>query len=321
MCGRCGAPLQLSPAAIDVHPPRASLRAKQLRRWFPWYRWESALRNALARLPALRTPEFNWDRLPAGILLRMALPGWPQCYMGQERRGHWMAGLYLGLLAAGVLSIGTTFGALLLGTALAVHISSIMDVLWPITHDWRARGMAVLICVAAVGAIVYLPPIWAVSQVAAVRRIAITAGPLHAGDVILYRPSGSVNVGDVVLYEITQAQVQTRTAAGYPAFYRVQGEFIDRIVAGSGQSIGWKNRQLHVDGQLSPFQPLHPDAVTADLQFTVPPGYYGILPSTQPLDAPPFPPDVWQTMSVVPGTHIRGPVVLRQRPIWRWGRL
>lgn len=320
-CGRCGAQLQRSPASIDVHPPRASARTKRWRRWFPWYRWEAAFRGAAARFSALRTPELDWDRLPPGIFLRMIVPGWPQSHMGQPRRGRWMLGLFLVLLAAGMLSIGTTFGALLLGTAVAVHISSIMDVLWPITYDWRARTMAVLICVAAVGAVVYAPPAWALSQFVGVRRVAISAGPLQAGDVLLFRPGRPVGIGDIVLYEITQAQVPSRTAAGYAAIYRVQGEYTDRIVALPGQSIVWKDGRLQRDGQLAPFQPLHPDAVAVDLQFTVPPGYYGILPSTQPQDAPSFPPDVWQAMSLVPASQIRGPVVLRQRPIWRWGRL
>jgi len=321
VCGRCGAQLRLSAAAIDVHPPRASVRAKRLRRWFPRYRLMAVLHGAVAGLTAFRSPDFDWDRLPAGVYLRMVVPGWPQRYLGQLQRGRVMLWLYVALLGLGILSIGTTFGALVLGTALAVHISSMMDVLWPAAHGWRTRSLAILVCVAAVGTVVYLPPIWAASQFVGVRRIALTAGPLHAGDAILYRPGGSAEVGDVVLYEIAEAGVQARTPAGYPAYYRVQGQFIDRIVAGPGQAIVWKQRRLQIDGQSSPHQPLHPSAVTADLQFTVPAGYYGILPSTQPQDAPRFPPEIWQAMSLVPQRQILGRVVLRQRPIWRWGRL
>lgn len=319
VCGRCGAQLRLAAAALDVHPPRATERAKRLRRWFPAYRFAPRVREGLRRV--LAVPDFDWDRLPAGIFLRMVVPGWPQHYLGQARRGQGMLGLYLGLLALGILSIGTTFGALLLGTALAVHISSILDVLWPVAHQWRTRAVALLLCLAVVGTVVYWPAIWAVSQVLGVRRIAITAGPLQAGDAILYRPGGAADVGDVVLYEIQQAQILTRTPGGYPAYYRVQGQFIDRVLAAGGQVIEWKQQRLRVDGQDTPYQPLHPAAVTADLQLTVPLGYYGILPSTQPQDAPPFPPEIWQTISLVPQGQILGRVVLRQRPIWRWGRL
>lgn len=316
VCGRCGAQLRLAAAEIDVRPPRATERAKRLRRWFPSYRLAGALQTVLDRFSI--APDFDWDRLPAGMFLRMVLPGWPQHYLGQPQRGWIMLGLYLALLALGALSIGTTFSALVLGTALAVHISSILDVLWPVAHGWRTRGLAMLVCVAAIGTLVYLPTIWAVSQVFGVRRIAVTAGPLQAGDAILYRPGRAVDVGDVVLYEISQDQVFTRTPGGYPAYYRVQGQFIDRIIGAGGQVIEWKQQRLQVDGQASPYQPLHPAAVTADLQFTVPAGYYGILPSTQPQDAPPFPPDVWQTISLVPQGRILGRVVLRQRPILRW---
>ncbi len=321
VCGRCGARLQFSPAEIEVHPPRASQRAKRLRRWFPWYRWAAVVRSATERIPALRVPELDGQRLPWGVCLRMVVPGWPQTYTGQRQRGRWMLGLFLVLFAAGMVAIGTSCGALLLGTAVAVHISSIMDVLWPIAHDPRDRALAVLVGVVAVGAVVYAPPVWLLSQIVGVRRIAITAGPLQAGDVFLYRPGRAVNTGDVVLYEIPRAQVPTRTATGYAAVYRVQGEYVDRIIARAGQAIVWEDGRLYVDGQRAPFQPLHPDTVTTDLRFTVPQGYYGILPSTQPQDAPPFPPDIWQALSLVRPSQIRGRVVLRQWPLWRWGRL
>jgi type IV secretory pathway protease TraF len=320
-CGRCGGQLQLAAAPLDVNPPRASARAKQFRRWFPSYRYAAELRGAVTKLSGAMSPEFDWDRLPAAVFLRMAVPGWPQRYLGQPRRGRFMLQLYLVLLSVGVLSIGTSFGSLLLGTALAVHISSIMDVLWPLAQGWRTRMVVSAACVAVVGALVYAPVVWAASQVVGVRTITMAAGPLHAGDAILYRPGGSPDVGDVVLYEITPGTVQTRTAGGYAAQYVVMGEQIDRIIAGPGQSVTWKRPQLLVDGQPSRWQPLDPAAVDADLQFTVPPGYYGILPSTRPQNAPHYPPEVWQAMSLVPQDNIRGPVVLRHQPIWRWGPL
>jgi type IV secretory pathway protease TraF len=321
VCGRCGAQLRLAAAPIDVNPPRASARAKQLRRWFPWYHFAAELRAALTRLSGALSPEFDWDRLPAGIFLRMVVPGWPQRYLGQPQRGRIMLWLYLGLLLVGLVSIGTTFGGLVLGTALAVHISSIIDVLWPAAHGWRTRLAVSAICVAAVGVVVYAPAAWAMSQVVGVRRMNMDAGPLHAGDAFLFRPGGSPDVGDVVLYQIAPGSVQTRTAGGYAAQYVLRGEFIDRIIAGPGQSVSWKRRQLLIDGQPSPWQPLNPAAVDADLQFKVPAGYYGILPSTQPQNAPRFPPDVLYMMSLVPQQNIIGTVWLRHQPIWRWGPL
>ena len=109
----------------------------------------------------------------------------------------------------------------------------------------------------------------------------MSGGPLHAGDAILYRPGGSPDVGDVVLYQITPGTVQLEPRGDTPRSTSCRGEFIDRIIAGPGQSVTWKQRQLLVDGQPSPWQPLEPAAVDADLQFTVPAGYYGILPSTR----------------------------------------
>ena len=127
--------------------------------------------------------------------------------------------------------------------------------------------------------------------------------------------------GYTVASNVTIPRARPRTAGGYAAQYVLRGEFIDRITAGLGQSVSCKQRKLVVDGQPSPWQPLHPDAVDADLQFTVPAGYYGILPSAQPQNAPRFPPEVLSMMSLVPQQNIIGPVWLRHRPIWRWARL
>jgi hypothetical protein len=237
VCGRCGAPLQLAAAPIGVHPPRASARVKRLRRWFPWYHLAVTLRDAFTTLSAAMTPpEFDWGQLPAGVFLRMVVPGWPQRYLGQPQRGRIMLRLYLGLLFVGLVSVGTTFGGLVLGTALAVHISSIIDVIWPAVPGWRTRLAVTAVCVATVGLVVYAPAAWAMSRFVGVRWITIDASPPHAGDAILFRPGGSPDVGDVVLYQITPDRVATRTAGGDAAQYVLRGEFIDRIIAGPGQT-------------------------------------------------------------------------------------
>ena len=79
-------------------------------------------------------------------------------------------------------------------------------------------------------------------------------------------------------------------------------------------------RQLLVDGQPSPWQPLNLAAVDADLQFTVPTGYYGILPVPDP-ERPSVSAGGLAGDVLVPRQNIRGPVLLRHQPIWHWGPL
>ena len=107
-CGRCGAQLTLSTAAIDVHPPRASARAKQLRRWLPAQRLSTSGREVMTRLFGVLRPQFEWPCSSQGVFLRMAVPGWPQRYLGHQHRARFIFGLYLALLLAGLASIGTT---------------------------------------------------------------------------------------------------------------------------------------------------------------------------------------------------------------------
>jgi hypothetical protein len=232
-----------------------------------------------------------------------------------------MLRLYVALLAVGLLFIGTTLGAWALGGAVAVHFSSVLDALWPFARGWRTRSVVSVAGCAVIGILLYASAAWAATRVVGVRRMTLDAEPLRAGDVILFLPGGSPDVGDAVLYQIEPGHVQAQTATRYPALYFFGGEFIDRIVAGPGQTVTWARQEVLVDGQRSPRQPLHPASAHADVQFTVPAGCYGILPTVLPEGAPGFPPDVLRAASIVPQQSIVGTVLLRRRSFWRWGRL
>jgi hypothetical protein len=317
-CGRCGAQLQLSAAALGVYPPRASPWAKRLRRWLPLYRLRAALRHAATGAHRALFPEFEDAGSGRGVLLRMAVPGWPQFFLGHRLRGRLLLFAYLGCLLLALLFLGSQPGNVLLGFALTIHAASIIDILWSASGSWATRLVMAAACFVAVGGLVYFPIIWTATQFAQFRQINMTAGPLVAGDVILYRPSpAAASVGDVVLYEIPRSSIPM---TGHQ-FYLIQGETIDRIVAGPGQSITWKDRQLLVDGQPVAWQPLYPAGIPVNLQFKVPFGYYGILPSTRAATGPGLPPQVLQDLSLVPQTHIRGTILLRTHPWRRWGRI
>ncbi len=319
-CGRCRAALQLSGTTVDVHPPRAGRYAKQLRRWLPVRHLRFSAGQRLTDFARRLTPRYAWDRPATGVWLRLALPGWPQRYLGQRKRGQVFWWLYVILLLVALISLGTTAGALAVGLALSLHISSICDICWSADRDWRVGLSTSAAMIAVVGVSLYLPAVWTMSRFVGVRRINLTAGPLREGDAVVYH-RGTAHVGDVVVYRIREHQLAARGNVGENIAYFVRGEYIDRIVAGPGQLVLWEDRHLLVDGHPSAWQPLNPGGIPADLKFVVPEGYYGILPSTQPQVAPVFPSQVWQAVSIVPRQSIEGVVVLRHRPPWRWGGL
>jgi type IV secretory pathway protease TraF len=322
LCGRCGARLELAATAIDVHPPRATPRAKRLRRWFPWYGIAARIRDGLEAIGRFTLRQLDVPQPLAGLFGRMVVPGWPQIFTGQIARGRMFLAMYLVLMAIGLAFVGTVFGSFALGFALAVHASSVIDVLWAATTDLRTRITYAAVCITVLGVVVYLPVGWAVTRFVVPRQLVRDSPPFAAGDAVLcnrvaYRRSGPA-AGDVVLFRVVPRDVQMRTAQGGNAIYRVGGEFIDRVLAGPGQSVKWEAGSLWVDGQPSPWRPLNPDAVRVGLQWTVPTGAYLVLPSTQPPGAPAYPADVWATMSLVPHESLLGRVFLRHQPLWRW---
>jgi len=321
VCGRCGARLEFAATWIDVHPPRATAAIKRFRRWFPWYGPYYRVRDFFAELVQRRIPDLKAPTLASGVYLRMIVPGWPQMFMGQTARGRCLLGLYLGLMLLGILSVGTNLGSILLGSALALHAASVIDILWSGTRDFRTRVSYALICLAALGTVVYFPVTWAVTRVAVPRRLTMDAMPLLAGDVFLYNPSAywrsDPAPGDVVLYRLTPYQVDG-AVNGRHAVFRYGGERIDRLLAGPGQSVKWENGQLWVEGQPSPWLPLNPDGVPLKLEFTVPNGCYLVLPSTVPRTAAAYPPQIWAGVSLVPRGNVLGRVFLRHQPLTRW---
>jgi type IV secretory pathway protease TraF len=258
----------------------------------------------------------------AGLFGRMVVPGWPQIFTGQTARGRMFLAMYLVLMAIGLAFVGTLFGSFALGFALAVHASSVIDVLWAATTDLRTRVTYAAVCLLVLGVVVYLPITWAVTRFVFPRQMVRDAPPFAAGDAVLcnasaYRWSEPV-AGDVVLFRLLPRDVQIRTPQGGNMYYRVGGEFIDRVLAGPGQSVKWDGGALWVDGQPSSWLPLNPAGVTVSLQCTVPPRFYMVLPSTQPPNAPRYPAEVWTGMSLVPRENLLGRVFLRHQPLWRW---
>ncbi|NLE38341.1 MAG: hypothetical protein GX621_09990 [Pirellulaceae bacterium] len=316
-CGRCGAVLRVASMAIDVNPPRAKRKGGHWRAWYPFLRrWQSAKHGIAPILTLARQglDEFSRTRPTWGLLARMFVPGWPQFFAGDAVRGRIMLWGYLAAMPLGLLFIGTFFGSMLIGSALALHASSVVDFIFAGTARWPIRIAYLILCFVVLAGAIYVPAHWAFSQVVVPQRIARTAPPLYAGDVILYNPSAYVRaeprLGDVVVYEVPAGR--TPAAVGN-VVYAIGGLRIDRVLAGPGQTIEIKEDGIWVDGRQSPWRPLNEELLPLSLKLTVPDGCHFIFLSTDPI----IPAFRLMEFAVVPSNQIRGRVFMRSQPLWR----
>jgi hypothetical protein len=209
---------------------------------------------------------------------------------------------------------------MLLGLAFSVHVASCLSILrlggvaaWAY---WRAVPLVFVLLLAGV----YLPVGWLVTRFATPALVQVPGTPFEPGDVVLYSPAvyafRAPHPGDVVLYH--------QTGGDYPlpppqhGYIRVAaGERIDRILAGPGDQILWKDNLLAVNDQPSPWQPLNPGATIPNLKLTVPAGNYLILPTAGPAIPNGASEEVWHSLVVVPAEAIRGRAYLRSYPFAR----
>jgi hypothetical protein len=127
-CLKCGSRLDVAATTMAVEPPRASARAKRLRKWLP--RWTQFFRPSRLRDEALAAAERNnLVRLPAGALVRMVVPGWGQWYLGNAARARNYFVPWVMLVLFGLVNWGSLLGSVALYGALCFHGISIADLL------------------------------------------------------------------------------------------------------------------------------------------------------------------------------------------------
>jgi hypothetical protein len=317
-CGRCGASLSLAALAINVHPPRASAWAKRWRRLLPYSRFSlrtigRAVISELFGQDAASGPEVP-------VLLRAVIPGWSQTYQGNRLRGRCFFALYLGCVCTALLFAGSTIGSVFLGLAVSVHVSSVLDIVLPASRQLRTRFAYSLLCCAWIALVVYLPVGWLASGVAAPRQILQTMSPFQRGDVVLVNRwaygANRPQPGDVVLYRIGGGQVRGQTI-GLNTRIVLEGERIDRILAGAGQEFVWEGGAMAVDGRPVSYRPLNPARMPAQLKMTVPANYVLIMPTAGLADRYDLNALNWQAVSLVPEHELLGKVYLRHYPLWR----
>jgi type IV secretory pathway protease TraF len=325
VCGRCGTSLGLATAVMDVHPPRAGRLAKRFRRVLPRGRAYYEARHALIQTrngaaAAARRVAPDVPRLPpAPVCLRLVIPGWSHFYLGQRWRGRFALWGWLIFLVPGLFWFGTTAGSILLGLAFSVHSSAALDIVsrtLPADVGLRQRMAHSIAVSLVIGVALYWPAGWLITRVADPRSLTESVGPLESGDVMLVNHWRAPAAGRVVLYELPNVQ-QAMTRLHGETYYRFSGERIDRILAGPGDKVRWKDGRLTVNGTPSPLLPLDNRPLPAALAFMVPADHFLILPSTTPQVRTVRDDATWHALSVVPAGDIRGQVYLRSHPLRR----
>jgi hypothetical protein len=96
-----------------------------------------------------------------------------------------------------------------------------------------------------------------------------------------------------------------------------ENECIDRVLAGPGDRVHWKDGKLSVNGAAVPWTPLVPSRLQRELTIDVPQGRYLILPSTSGVNVEGIPNEQWVWLGCFPAEEILGRVYLRINPLRR----
>ncbi len=325
-CVRCGASLSLATTAISVIPPRASDWRKAFRRWLPLRPTYYPIRDAVVAIAQSmgisisRRLEIQFP--PPLVMARMILPGWANAYLGHTERGRVYLCAWLLSLLVGIVAFGSTIGAIALGLTFAVHIASILDLLLQ-GNQAGARSLTILtVLAAAILLAIYLPVGRVASRFVSSRQLIQTTEPFTSGDVVLFRPRAYTTTlpqpGDVVLYRNTPFNAAAPRRSYRRAYNRIEGEWVDRVVAGPGSTVRWQDGTLLVNGEPSPFLPLNPQNLPSLLEIEVPYDACCILPTTNPYLAEARSAEEFRSSCIVPRSHLVGKVIVRNYPIWRW---
>jgi signal peptidase I len=310
--------------AINVYPPRAGTLARHVRRWLPWRRFYYPLRDVVIQrggaLERGAASVFDTASLKPGSLPRMVVPGWAQRFQGQTQRGKAFFGVWSAFLTTGLMCFGSTLGSVMFGLTFAVHAGSILDLLMPRTdrtlRQIALRGAAVAIALLAL----YIPVSRAVLHFVDARQWMQDTGPFASGDVILYNPRAYLvatpQPGDIVLFQ--DSRWSMRGPGNGHTIYQGGGEWMDRILAGPGDTVTWKGGELWVNGRRSDLRPLGPLAIPDQDELLVPPNTYYIVPSTNPMLAQVIAAVQRYDVFLHSARSFLGKAIVRHYPIWRW---
>ena len=199
-----------------------------------------------------------------------------------DRRGA--AGCFWGDFSCssvpGLLLLGTTAGSILLGLAFSVHSSAALDVFMQASgrRMLRERLVDSILVSLSLAMLVYWPAWWLLSRVVDPRNLQLSIEPFRAGDVVWVSHLGTPGIGRVVLYDMPESVASVHE--GHVRYVRLEGERIDRILAGPGDDVRWGHHQLLVNGKPSLLRPIGDPSPPCrpELHLKVPDHQYCIVP-------------------------------------------
>jgi len=329
-CGRCGAVLNLASMPVEVHPPRARRWIKPWRRYIYFFTrrrrmpggygvgWGDGVHEHLAHLAR--------NKIPWRIVLRMAVPGWPQLYLGRKLQGRIFFWGYLACMPLGLLYAGTNIGSLLMGLAMSLHAASVADIVISHSNERESRLLYSIACLSLVGFVLYLPAYRLITRVAVPQQFMMDSPPFQAGDVIIYNPSAyrhsEPQIGDLVCHLLPNNRVNALDRTGHHVIYDFTGQVIvGRIVAGPGQEIVFEKGQLTVNGKPSPWSQLFAENYQEELSATLPADGYFVLTNIPRTVNNPIPVNLRVRFSFAPRESIIGRVYFRTQPLSRFGAI
>lgn len=321
-CARCTSTLDLT--AITIEPPRASRWRVQSHIDRAAHRIAAALAS-LGRIvivfPVLIPERINWRALAWSIV-----PGLGQIRDGRRRLGRALLGTWLALVVLLVLSIGTTWQALCYMLMVAVHALAVVTV-FAANLCWERVIIRALFGLVVFGVLysgLYHPAQWLAERVLVVVPLdwPERSATLKPGDGLLVvgpwlRPD-TFRRGQLVLYQINAIQ------EGH--YYIRSGHSLDRIVGVTGDRVQVTNGVLLVNGQRPPPDEAPLGAVFLDqIDYRVGPGEYVVFPTQLRLQVPrgngTLPPMLARGLYTVQHEDVVGQVLLRIRPLSRFGRI
>jgi multidrug transporter EmrE-like cation transporter len=325
-CGRCGSSLQANALAIDVHPPRASANARFWRGLFPSrlaYRLRDEARQ-IRSSAGQSVQRSGFTVPPLGVFLRMLIPGWALLHESQHERGwvFFIPGLALWFMS--LATLGSALGNLCLGLAFGLHVGSCLSVMRRAgATTFGARlGLTAMIAAGLLVAL-YLPAGILIASVAHPLHLNLAGEPLAPGDVLIANPRAFLRSapqpGDVVIHR--RSFRQFRAHPGAEPYWVAEGEIIDRVLAGPGDTARWDQGRLWVNDRESPHKPLNARRWPGPMKWSIPAGHYLILPSTSVAINAQVPLSILEQIGIVPAADIQGRVYFRTAPLSRWGRI
>jgi len=258
------------------------------------------------------------DAAILGMSWKGFVPGFAQWYTGRTPHDKFFFFGWLILLFLTLLTFGLHSSGLLLGLAMAWHLTSFVDMALNTSSRYADRFFQ--FCLMVIGAILlfYLPTSALCWNHLGIQGVAAAVGPLRSGDSLLYTGSWRTikpRVGDIVLYQAPRVQYSSAPDVQH----RLAGNMFDRVLALEGQTVSWNGGILRIDGELSPHQPFVAIAGPPDTTFVVPEGQCYIVPGVafQHL-AMPNDPQTWQQIGLVPYGSVYGVVWGARRSLFHF---